>query len=149
MDLQEKLSQQVEETLTKGARAAMGGKARDKEKPFYPITVLEDVELGMPAYDEELFGPVATLFKFANEKEAIFLANDTSYGLGAAIFTKDYERSMRLAIEKLEVGSCFINDFVKSDPRLPFGGVKSSGYGRELSPFGIREFTNIKTIVSH
>ena len=100
----------------------------------------------MPAWDEELFGPVAPLRFVENEEEAIRAANDTVFGLGAAIFTGDVERGERIARERLQAGCCFVNDFVRSDPRLPFGGVKESGYGRELGPFGIREFVNVKTV---
>ena len=100
----------------------------------------------MPAYHEELFGPVAVLFRFKTEEEAIQIANDTVFGLGAGIFTADIEKAKVLAEKGLVAGSVFINDFVKSDPRLPFGGIKESGYGRELSELGLREFMNIKTV---
>jgi len=113
---------------------------------FYPPTILTDVRPGMPAFDEETFGPVAAIIPAADEKEAIRLANATRFGLGAAVFTKDIERGERIAAEDLEAGNCFVNDFVKSDPRLPFGGIKQSGYGRELSHYGLREFVNIKTV---
>jgi succinate-semialdehyde dehydrogenase/glutarate-semialdehyde dehydrogenase len=108
--------------------------------------VLADVEPGMPAFDEELFGPVATITGVRDEKEAIRLANQTIFGLGAAVFTRDLERGERIAREELEAGSCFVNAFVKSDPRLPFGGIKESGYGRELGVHGIRELVNVKTV---
>ena len=101
----------------------------------------------MPAYHEELFGPVAVLFCVKTMDEALQIANDTVFGLGASIFTSDIESGKMLAEKGLEAGCVFINDFVKSDPRLPFGGIKESGYGRELSLFGIREFVNIKTVV--
>jgi succinate-semialdehyde dehydrogenase/glutarate-semialdehyde dehydrogenase len=100
----------------------------------------------MPAYDEELFGPVAALIGAADEADAIRIANDSPFGLGAAVFTGNAERGERIARDALEAGACFVNGFVKSDPRLPFGGIKESGYGRELSAFGIREFVNIKAI---
>ena len=100
----------------------------------------------MPAYDEETFGPVAAVIPSKNEKEGIRVANDSTFGLGAAIFTRDADRGERIAANDLEAGNCFVNDFVKSDPRLPFGGVKESGYGRELSHYGIKEFVNIKTV---
>jgi succinate-semialdehyde dehydrogenase/glutarate-semialdehyde dehydrogenase len=100
----------------------------------------------MPAFDEELFGPVAAIILAKDENDAIALANKSVFGLGAAVFTKDVAHGEKIAAEKLEAGSCFVNDFVKSDPRLPFGGIKQSGYGRELSDFGIREFVNIKTV---
>jgi succinate-semialdehyde dehydrogenase/glutarate-semialdehyde dehydrogenase len=101
----------------------------------------------MPAYSEELFGPVAVLFRVNSEEEAIRIANDTVFGLGAGVFTSDIHKGKVLAEKGLEAGCVFINDFVKSDPRLPFGGIKESGYGRELSMIGIREFVNVKTIV--
>jgi succinate-semialdehyde dehydrogenase/glutarate-semialdehyde dehydrogenase len=100
----------------------------------------------MPAFDEELFGPVAALIKAKDEDEAVRIANDTNFGLGAAVFTSDEIRGEKIARKSLHAGCCFVNDFVKSDPRLPFGGIKESGYGRELSVFGIREFVNIKTV---
>lgn len=100
----------------------------------------------MPAYDEELFGPVAAIIPARDEEDAIRIANDSRFGLGAAVFTRDVQRGEAIATHRIEAGSCFVNDFVKSDPRPPFGGVKESGYGRELSHFGIREFANIKTV---
>jgi succinate-semialdehyde dehydrogenase/glutarate-semialdehyde dehydrogenase len=100
----------------------------------------------MPAYDEELFGPVASVISARDEADAIRIANDSAFGLGAAVFTRDSARGERIAAESLDAGSCFVNSLVKSDPRLPFGGIKLSGYGRELSHFGIREFVNVKTV---
>jgi succinate-semialdehyde dehydrogenase/glutarate-semialdehyde dehydrogenase len=100
----------------------------------------------MPAYEEELFGPVAAIIPVKDEAEAIRVANDSVFGLGAAIFTSDVAKGERIATEELEAGCCFVNAFVKSDPRLPFGGIKESGYGRELSHYGIKEFVNIKTV---
>jgi succinate-semialdehyde dehydrogenase/glutarate-semialdehyde dehydrogenase len=113
---------------------------------FYPPTVLTEVAPGMPAYGEELFGPVAAVTRAEDEEDAIRIANDTSFGLGAAVFTRDVEKGERIAATRIEAGSCFVNASVKSDPRLPFGGIKESGYGRELSHFGIREFVNVKTV---
>ena len=110
-------------------------------------TVLENVVPGMPAYHEELFAPVAVLYRFQSEEEAIRIANDTVFGLGAGIFTADIQKGKKLAEKGLEAGCVFVNDFVKSDQRLPFGGIKGSGYGRELSAVGIREFMNVKTVV--
>jgi succinate-semialdehyde dehydrogenase/glutarate-semialdehyde dehydrogenase len=108
--------------------------------------VLTDVRPGMPAYDEEIFGPVAAVIAARDEDDALRLANDSTFGLGAAVFTRDAARGERIAEIRLEAGACFVNTFVRSDPRLPFGGVKASGYGRELSAFGIREFVNVKTV---
>jgi succinate-semialdehyde dehydrogenase/glutarate-semialdehyde dehydrogenase len=108
--------------------------------------VLTNVEKGMAAYDEEMFGPVASIFRAKDEQEALRIAADTPYGLGSAVFTRDMERGERIATEELQAGACFVNSFVKSDPRLPFGGIKQSGYGRELSHHGIKEFVNIKTV---
>jgi len=147
LDLREDLHRQVTQSIKKGARLLLGGKVPEGKGFFYPPTVLTDVTQGMAAYDEELFGPVGAIIPVKDEKEAIQVANETSFGLGAAVFTKDVARGERIAAEKLEAGCCFVNDFVRSDPRLPFGGVKESGYGRELSHYGIREFVNIKTVV--
>jgi succinate-semialdehyde dehydrogenase/glutarate-semialdehyde dehydrogenase len=100
----------------------------------------------MPAFDEELFGPAAAIVAVPDDDAAIAVANDSCFGLGAAVFTQDIARGERIAAEQLDAGCCFVNAFVKSDPRLPFGGIKESGYGRELSHYGIREFVNIKTV---
>jgi len=145
-DLRDELHRQVTRSVKKGARRSIGGTMPEGPGAYYPATVLVGVEKGMPAYEEELFGPVAAVITVTNEDEAIRVANDTSFGLGAAVFTTDIERGERIAAARLEAGLCFVNAFVKSDPRLPFGGVKESGYGRELSYFGIREFVNIKTV---
>ena len=144
--LRDELHQQVLASVKLGAKLLLGGKVPDRNGSYYPPTVLSNVKKGMPAYDEELFGPVAALIKVKNENEAINTANDSVFGLGAAVFTKDLLKGEFIAKEKLDAGCCFVNGFVKSDPRLPFGGVKESGYGRELSVFGIREFVNIKTV---
>jgi succinate-semialdehyde dehydrogenase/glutarate-semialdehyde dehydrogenase len=144
--LRDELHQQVLKSTELGAELLLGGKIPDINGAFYPATVLSNVKKGMPAYDEELFGPVAALIKVKDETEAINTANDSLFGLGAAVFTKDFGRGERIAKEELAAGTCFVNAFVKSDPRLPFGGVKESGYGRELSVFGIREFVNIKSV---
>ena len=145
-DLRDALDRQVQESIRQGARALVGGRRGDGPGAFYSPTVLTGVRKGMPAYDDELFGPVAAIIAAADETDAIRIANDSSFGLGAAVFTQDVTRGERLAVEMLEAGSCFVNEYVRSDPRLPFGGVKHSGYGRELSAFGIREFVNIKTV---
>ncbi len=145
-DLRDELHRQVQESVARGANLLLGGAAPDGPGAFYPPTVLADVKPGMPAYDEEMFGPVAAIIAAEDEADAIRIANDSVFGLGAAVFTRDVERGQRIAVEELEAGSCFVNAFVKSDPRLPFGGIKESGYGRELSVFGIREFVNIKTV---
>ena len=129
-----------------GAEVLLGGAVPDNPGAYYPATVLGNVRPGMPAFDEELFGPVAAVIAAENEAEAIKLANQTPFGLGAAVFTSDINKGEKIASEELEAGSCFVNDFVRSDPRLPFGGIKASGYGRELSSNGILEFVNSKTV---
>ena len=144
--LRDELHQQVEKSIELGAKLLLGGKIPELNGAWYPPTVLSNVKKGMPAYDEELFGPVAALIKAKDEAEAIQIANDSIFGLGAAVFTKNSERGELIAKEQLDAGCCFVNASVKSDPRLPFGGIKESGYGRELSSFGIREFVNIKTV---
>ncbi len=145
-DLRDELHEQVTRSIRAGARCTLGGEIPSGPGAYYPPTVLTNVKPGMPAYEEELFGPVAAIIPVKDEAEAIRVANDTVFGLGAAVFTRDVERGTRIAAEELEAGACFVNAFVRSDPRLPFGGVKESGYGRELSPFGMLEFVNIKTV---
>jgi succinate-semialdehyde dehydrogenase/glutarate-semialdehyde dehydrogenase len=145
-DLRDDLHAQVQKSIKKGAACLLGGKIPRDKGAFYPPTVLANVKQGMPAYDEELFGPVAAVIGARDEADAIRIANDTPFGLGAAVFTRDLARGERIAATQLEAGSCFVNAFVKSDPRLPFGGIKESGFGRELSHYGIREFVNIKTV---
>ncbi|MDY0279526.1 MAG: NAD-dependent succinate-semialdehyde dehydrogenase [Salinivirgaceae bacterium] len=146
MGFRDELHKQVTQSVQNGAQIVIGGTIIDNSKPLYPATVLINVKPGMSAYEDELFGPVASIIKARNETEAIKIANDTIFGLGAAIFTNDIEKGLEIAQNQIEAGCCFVNDFVKSDPRLPFGGIKMSGYGRELSFWGIREFTNLKTI---
>jgi succinate-semialdehyde dehydrogenase/glutarate-semialdehyde dehydrogenase len=146
VDLRDELHAQVVESIARGAGCLIGGEIPAGDGAFYPPTVLTDVSKGMPAYDDELFGPVAAIIPVADEEEAIAVANDSVFGLGAAVFTGDPGRGERIAAEELEAGCCFVNAFVRSDPRLPFGGVKESGYGRELSYHGIREFVNVKTV---
>jgi succinate-semialdehyde dehydrogenase/glutarate-semialdehyde dehydrogenase len=148
-DLRDTLHKQVQQSVQAGAKCKMGGYIPDRKGAFYPPTILTNITDGMPAYEEELFGPVASVIKVKDEEEAIAVANDTDYGLGAAIFSGDEERAEQIASEQLQAGCCFVNDFVKSDPRLPFGGIKQSGIGRELSYFGIKEFVNVKTISVH
>lgn len=145
-DLRDALHRQVEESVQRGARCLLGGQVPEGPGAYYPPTVLTDVAKGMPAYGEELFGPVAAVIPVRDEAQAIAVANDSSFGLGAAVITRDLARGERIAAESIEAGCVFVNDAVRSDPRLPFGGVKDSGYGRELSGYGIKEFVNIKTV---
>lgn len=145
-DLRDELHQQVAASISKGARCMLGGQVPEGKGAYYPPTVLTKVKKGMPAFDEELFGPVAAIIPAKNETDAIALANDSMFGLGAAVFTKDKKRGEHIAATQLSAGSCFVNALVKSDPRLPFGGIRQSGYGRELGMFGIHEFVNIKTV---
>ncbi len=144
-DLMAELHEQVEETVEQGGELELGGEPMDREGAFYPPTVLTDVPEDAPADQEELFGPVATVFRVPDEDAAIEKANDTRFGLGASVWTADLERGERVA-RQFESGLAFVNELVKSDPRLPFGGVKDSGYGRELAERGIKEFVNTKTI---
>ncbi|HPF61128.1 MAG TPA: NAD-dependent succinate-semialdehyde dehydrogenase [Gemmatimonadales bacterium] len=146
VDLRDDLHAQVEASVAKGARLLLGGTVPPGPGAFYPPTVLTDVKRGMPAYSEELFGPVAAIIPVKDEAAAIKVANDSIYGLGAAVFTTDAARGERIAADRLEAGSCFVNAFVKSDPRLPFGGIKQSGFGRELARHGLLEFQNAKTV---
>ncbi len=145
-DLRGELHRQVEASVARGARALLGCRVPDGPGAFYPPSVLAGVAPGMPAFDEELFGPVAAIVAARDERDAILLANRTAFGLGAAVFTRDLERGERIARQELQAGSCFVNASVRSDPRLPFGGIRESGYGRELGAFGIREFVNVKTV---
>ncbi|MDZ7682171.1 MAG: aldehyde dehydrogenase family protein [Fodinibius sp.] len=147
-DLRDQLHKQVQDSIAAGASCELGGEIPARDGYFYPPTVLTNVSKGMPAYEEELFGPVASVIKVANEQEAIAVANDTDYGLGAAVFSADADRAEEIAANDLEAGCCFVNAFVKSDPRLPFGGIKQSGYGRELSHVGIKEFVNIRAAIA-
>jgi succinate-semialdehyde dehydrogenase/glutarate-semialdehyde dehydrogenase len=145
-DLRDELHEQVRESIDKGAKCLLGGEIPEGPGAYYPPTVLTDVKKGTPAYDDELFGPVAAIIPVADEKEALRAANDSVFGLGAAVFTNDLVKGEAIAARELEAGCCFVNAFVRSDPRLPFGGVKESGYGRELAHYGIKEFVNIKTV---
>ena len=145
-DLRDELHDQVRRSIDAGARCLLGGERPDGPGAHYPPTVLTDVTRKSPAHKEELFGPVAAIMPVKTEKAAIKAANDSVFGLGAAVFTRDVERGERIARDELQAGACFVNAFVKSDPRLPFGGIKESGYGRELSHHGIRDFVNVKTV---
>jgi succinate-semialdehyde dehydrogenase/glutarate-semialdehyde dehydrogenase len=145
VDLRDELHHQVEESVKRGAQRLLGGEIPAGKGAFYPPTLLAAVDRGMPAFDEETFGPVAAVIRAKDEADAVRLANDSSFGLGAAIWTKDRARAERLAAQ-VEAGAVFVNGVVKSDPRLPFGGIKRSGYGRELSEYGIREFVNVKSV---
>jgi succinate-semialdehyde dehydrogenase/glutarate-semialdehyde dehydrogenase len=144
-DLLADLGSQVERSLDRGARLLTGGRRLDRPGFFYPPTVLAGVEPGMAVFEEETFGPVAAVVRCRDADHGVELANRSRYGLAASVWTADPARGRDLAA-RLEAGSVFVNEIVKSDPRLPFGGVKSSGYGRELSEFGIREFVNVKTV---
>jgi succinate-semialdehyde dehydrogenase / glutarate-semialdehyde dehydrogenase len=146
IDLRNQLHEQVKRSVKNGAKCILGGEMPKGKSAFYPATILTKVKPGMPAYDEELFGPVAAIITAKDEADAIRLANDSVFGLGSAIFTQDREKGERIASGQLQAGSCFVNSLVKSDPRLPFGGIKQSGYGRELGLFGIHEFVNVKTV---
>ncbi len=145
VDLRDELHRQVEETVKRGARRVLGGEVPPGKGAFYPPTLLIGVEPGMAAFDEETFGPVAAVIRAKDEDDAVRQANASSFGLGASLWTRDRARAERLAA-RIEAGSVFVNGVVKSDPRLPFGGIKRSGYGRELSEYGIREFVNVKTV---
>lgn len=147
-DLRDELHQQVLNNISKGAKCLLGGSIPSFKgrHAYYEPTVLSGVKKGMPAYSEEMFGPVAALLSARDIDQAVALANDTSFGLGAAVFTRNGSVGEEIARTKLQAGSCFVNSLVRSDARLPFGGIKQSGYGRELSSFGIQEFVNIKTV---
>jgi succinate-semialdehyde dehydrogenase/glutarate-semialdehyde dehydrogenase len=145
IDLRDELHEQVVDSLTQGAVAVTGCNPEAGSGAFYQPSIIDHVKPGVRAYREELFGPVATVIRAADEAEAVHIANDTDFGLGGSVWTRDAERGERIA-RQLQCGCAFVNGMVKSDPRLPFGGVKNSGYGRELSRLGIHEFVNAKTI---
>jgi succinate-semialdehyde dehydrogenase / glutarate-semialdehyde dehydrogenase len=144
-DLADDLKNQIERSVKMGARVLLGGKQLDREGYYFEPTVIIDVTEDMPVFKEETFGPVMAIIKAENRSEAVRIANNSSFGLGGCLWTSDIENGILMARE-IESGAVFVNGMVKSDPRLPFGGIKRSGYGRELSHFGIREFVNIKTI---
>lgn len=144
-DLLYELEHQVKKSVESGAKILIGGKRIPREGFYFEPTIIADVTQQMPAYHEEIFGPVATLIKAKDENDAIRIANDSEFGLGASIWSGNIQKAKLLATQ-IESGSVFINGMVKSDPRLPFGGIKKSGYGRELSHYGIKEFVNIKTV---
>lgn len=145
VDLREELHEQVEKSISQGARLVIGGNIPEGKGAYYPATILADVKPGMEAFDNELFGPVASVIRAMDEEHAVVLANSSQFGLGSGVLTTNIEHGEKIALQ-LEAGSSFVNKLVVSDPRLPFGGIKNSGYGRELSSYGIHEFVNIKSI---
>jgi succinate-semialdehyde dehydrogenase/glutarate-semialdehyde dehydrogenase len=147
MDLRDEVHDQVTKSIEAGAELVLGGKIPKRKGAFYPVTLLSKVKSGMPAFEDEIFGPVVSLISAKNTEEAIAMANDSDFGLGAAVFSTDIKQAQQIAAERLEAGSVAVNDFVRSNPYLPFGGIKQSGFGRELSREGILEFVNVKTVV--
>jgi succinate-semialdehyde dehydrogenase / glutarate-semialdehyde dehydrogenase len=145
-EARDEIHRQVTDSVAKGARLLLGGEVPDRPGAWYPATVLGNVRPGQPAHDEEVFGPVAAIIAAEDEKDAIGIANASEFGLGSGVLTSDLDRGRRIAAEELEAGMSFVNENVRSDSRMPFGGVKHSGYGRECADFGIREFTNIKSV---
>jgi len=137
---------QVTRSVERGARQLLGGTVPERPGAWYPATVLSGVAAGQPAHDEEVFGPVAAIIAAEDEADAVRIANDSEFGLGSGVLTGDLDRGRRIAANELEAGMSFVNENVRSDPRAPFGGVKHSGYGRECSAYGIKEFVNIKTV---
>ena len=146
-DLRAKLHEQVQRSIAAGSRCILGGTLPNSKGYYYPATILTDVSLDSPAFTEELFGPVICIITAKGEDHAMRLANTTQFGLGGAVFTKDLAKGERLARDGIEAGTCAVNTLISSDPRLPFGGIKQSGFGRELSLEGMREFVNIKTVI--
>lgn len=145
-DLRDKLADQVDESVEKGARAIVGGETPNRKGAYYPATVLVDVKPGQPAYDDELFGPVASIIKAEDDEDAMRIANDSRYGLGGGIFSRDEARARKLASKQFDTGMVSVNGFNIAVPNMPFGGVKNSGYGREHGGFGMKEFVNAKSI---
>jgi succinate-semialdehyde dehydrogenase/glutarate-semialdehyde dehydrogenase len=146
-DLRDELHGQVLKSIEAGAKLLAGGFIPEGSGAFYPPTLLSNVKKGMPAYSDELFGPVAVIIEAKDEANAISIANSSEFGLGAAVFSKNKKKADKIARELLEAGNCFVNEAVHSDARMPFGGIKNSGYGRELSSFALHEFVNIKSVV--
>jgi succinate-semialdehyde dehydrogenase/glutarate-semialdehyde dehydrogenase len=146
-DLRDDLHEQVTESVDAGATLTLGGEVPDRPGFFYPATVLEDVRPGMPAYDDELFGPVASLIRVSDDADAMRVANDSRFGLGGGIFSADEARAVELARDHFDTGMVNVNGYNLAQPNLPFGGVKDSGYGREHGGFGIKEFVNAKSIM--
>ncbi len=146
-DLRDDLHEQVQQSVAAGATLTLGGEMPDRPGFFYPATVLEDVTPGMPAYDDELFGPVASLIRVADDDEAMRVANDSRYGLGGGIISADVDRAITMAIDEFDTGMVNVNGYHLAQPNLPFGGVKDSGYGREHGGFGIKEFVNVKAVM--
>lgn len=146
-DLRDKIHQQVQDSVNAGAKVIVGGEIPQQTGYYYPPTVLENLSPGMPAYDDELFGPVASLIKAKDNDDAMRIANDSRYGLGGGIFSKDEKKAIELAKKHFDTGMININGYGLAQPNLPFGGVKDSGYGREHGGFGIREFVNVKSIM--
>jgi succinate-semialdehyde dehydrogenase/glutarate-semialdehyde dehydrogenase len=144
-NLRAELHEQVTRTVEAGGKVLLGGAVIDGEGYFYEPTIIDHVVPGQAAFDEETFGPVAAIVRVSSTEEAIALANRTEYGLGAALWTGNTQAAARDLLPRIDAGAVFINGMVASDPRLPFGGIKKSGYGRELGSYGIREFTNMKT----
>jgi succinate-semialdehyde dehydrogenase/glutarate-semialdehyde dehydrogenase len=144
-DIADEIDRQVQKSIADGARLVLGGQPADRPGCYYLPTILSGVKSGMATYSEETFGPVISIISVKDEAEAIAVANDSQFGLGGSVWTEDLKRGEAVA-RKIATGAMFVNGLVKSDPRLPFGGIKKSGYGRELGEFGIREFVNVKTI---
>ncbi len=140
------VKEQVDSSVAKGAKILCGGEAPDRTGAYYPSTVLADLAPGMPAYDDEIFGPVASIIRARDDEDAMRLANESRYGLGGGIFSRDEERALKLARDYFDTGMIRINSFGAADPNMPFGGVKNSGYGREHGGFGMKEFVNVKSI---
>ena len=145
-DLRDDLHDQVRKSVENGARIACGGEKPSEDGWWYPATVLEDVKPGQPAYDDELFGPVAALIRAKDADDAMRIANDSRFGLGGGIFSENKDRAIELAEKYFDTGMVFINGFGLAQPNMPFGGVKNSGYGREHGGFGMKEFVNVKAI---